>query len=178
MVVHTGNYIFYKSVSQVNPCFFANFQTHSHKYVWINNRKYFIQKISLIKIGPRQLPLGKPMIRLQTLGSLLLFPAFTTTAAYSLPRWISSRLRDFMQRANYIPPCACAGAKCGAITRRAPRHIIGHYSKNPPKIRLKNSWNWLIILTACNSLTHFEHEAHAFTGNGNDVNLLNIIVWK
>ena len=39
----------------------------------------------------------------QTLGSLLL-QQLPPTACH----WISSRLRDFMQRANYIPPCVCA----------------------------------------------------------------------
>ena len=44
---------------------------------------------------------------------------------------------------------------CGARRVIAPHFIIGPNSKNPPKNRFKSSWNWMIILTACNSLTHF-----------------------
>jgi hypothetical protein len=32
-------------------------------------------------------------------------------------------------------------------------------------------------MTACNSLTSFEYEAHALTGNGNDGNMLKL-AWK
>ena len=41
-------------------------------------------------------------------------------------------------------------------------------SKNPPKIRLKKSWNWLIRIVPA-----IECEAHVMTGNGSFVNLLN-----
>ena len=49
-------------------------------------------------------------------------------------------------------------------------------SKNPPKISLKKSWNWLIRLVPA-----IECEAHVMAGNGSFVNLLNLArknLWK
>ena len=43
---------------------------------------------------------------------------------------------------------------------------VGPYVKNPPKIRLKKSWNYY----ACDSLTYFIYVAHTITRNRNDVN--------
>ena len=44
--------------------------------------------------------------------------------------------------------------------------------KNLPKIRLKNSWNWWIIL-----LTSSEYEVHGMTGNGSYLNMQQL-AWK
>ena len=85
----------------------------------------------------------------------------------------------------------------------AARPTVGLNRKNPPKMRLKNSWNWLVLKCVtlkkictncysttvgiflsvthftytCNSFTNIEYQVHAMTGNGNQVNLLKL-VWK
>ena len=40
--------------------------------------------------------------------------------------------------------------------------------------RKKNSWNWLVIQYACNSLTNFQYEGNAMNGNGNHGDLQNL----
>ena len=63
-------------------------------------------------------------------------------------------------------------------TSLAHHNTLGPNCKIPPKIRLKkNSWNCLIILLSCSSLTNFEYEVNEITGNGNDLNLLKLF-WK
>jgi hypothetical protein len=41
-------------------------------------------------------------------------------------------------------------------------------TKKTPKINMKNSGNRLVILHACYSLTSFQYEVDAITGNGNE----------
>ena len=59
----------------------------------------------------------------------------------------------------------------GSAKRTIVWRTIGPNGKNPLKIRSKNSWNWLIILIAWNSLTNFEYVVHTMTGNGSYLNL-------
>ena len=53
--------------------------------------------------------------------------------------------------------------------------FLGQMAKNPPNIRFEKK---IVKLTdhnsACNSLTNFEYDPHAMTGNGNYVNLLKL----
>ena len=49
---------------------------------------------------------------------------------------------------------------------------VGPNNKNPPKNRFIKFVKLKGYTYACNRLTHFEYEAHAMTGNGNDVTLI------
>ena len=52
------------------------------------------------------------------------------------------------------------------------RHTVGLNCKNPPKIRLKKSWNWLSPTYSFNGLTNSENGPHPMTEDGNVVSLL------
>ena len=57
-------------------------------------------------------------------------------------------------------------------------HTVVRNCKNPPKIKLKNSWNWLIILiNVYNNLTNFEYQVNKMTVNSNYVKMLKF-AWK
>ena len=49
-------------------------------------------------------------------------------------------------------------------------------TKKSPKINLKKSGNGLVILHACYSLTSFQYEVDAITGNGNELKSTEIIL--
>ena len=59
----------------------------------------------------------------------------------------------------------------------ALRVTVGPNVKNPPKMRLRKFVKLTGYTYACNSLTNFESEVHAMTGNGNQVNLLKL-AWQ
>ena len=54
------------------------------------------------------------------------------------------------------------------IALHAPRPTVGPNDKKTPKINMKNSGNGLVILHAWYSLTSFQYEVDAITGNGNE----------
>ena len=51
---------------------------------------------------------------------------------------------------------------------------MGQLEKKPPKTRLKKFVKMTDLTSPRNSLTNFEYEAHATTGNGSYVNLLTL----
>ena len=51
---------------------------------------------------------------------------------------------------------------------------LGQLEKNPPKTRLKKFVKMTHLTCPRNSLTNFEYEAHARTGNGSYGNLLKL----
>ena len=59
---------------------------------------------------------------------------------------------------------------CFVIT--LPGRTVVPNSKIPPKIKLENSCDLTEHTNASKSVTNFQYEADAFTGNGNDKNML------
>ena len=60
----------------------------------------------------------------------------------------------------------------------AARPTVGLKRKKPPKMRFKNSWNWLVLLMLATVFTNIEYQVQrAMTGNGNQMNLQKL-GWK
>ena len=54
---------------------------------------------------------------------------------------------------------------------------VGPNGRNLPKIRLKNSWNWLVIVMLATVWQILNMNGHAMSGIGNYMNLLTL-AWK
>ena len=90
---------------------------------------------------------------------------------------VSKLLRTSYER-PYSRGC-CAPAVVVIQQSKNISSSVGPNGKKTPKIKLKNSWNWLVngYIFDCNSLTRFGYGAQWITGNGIDGNLLKS-TWK